>query len=692
MSQIYNAIVNNNGIDGNRSYFLKPFNITEFFEEYQRIKVPKYQRPYSWGKSNWNDLWNDICNIIELGDSTPWFFGSVYLVKNGDSKEAELLDGQQRITTLVILFNEFLYALNQHDFNVYTEISGEQVSNIKEQLRDVLCSIGKDENKMRVYVPRFASETEVEKLFIEYTSVNCSYNKYTPNEQAEKIKTIQEDFIRKYKRKGIVSLYRINEAINFFRTKINFVLKDKNQYQAKNFIEYILTLLNNFWLIHVPLNSMNTSIQIFESINNRGLGLSLSDKIKFRMIQKIDTSSLNVESKQEAEDSISDKWYTIFKHLDYLIDCNYLKSDADFFKLYTISKSGNSQLNKDDKIVEFIFQEIDDINDIHLFVDEVLYVLQVCEYIYRRDSNYYNQFSSHLIDSDIFDAMNELLIKGLRVSDNARFLLINNIISNKKTLDPITFASNIWTTVKVIFQEVLSDEKSNSVRTRYLKYSRDNTFNGLLVENEVLLKKTNHLSNVLFQKSNENRVAEFILYFSSFVKQTGSIFNNKDHNNSELEHFIPQKWSTYWQDISYNESDKSKAINEFEEKYISEIKSDRFRTALINSLEENLEILTEDSKTTNTIIDLIGNKLSILDSGNKKMGNRSFDNKINKLKNSKRTIIPPFDDYKLGLQYYKNNAPIDLFNVLVRSLNIVQSCLDSLAIEFDKLNSECNME
>ena len=63
MSQIYNAIVNNNGIDGNRSYFLKPFNITEFFEEYQ-----KNFKKILISQENWNIPYqrNHKTNKIEI--------------------------------------------------------------------------------------------------------------------------------------------------------------------------------------------------------------------------------------------------------------------------------------------------------------------------------------------------------------------------------------------------------------------------------------------------------------------------------------------------------------------------------------------------------------------------------------------------------------------------------------------------
>lgn len=76
----------------------------------QQFIVPLFQRPYSWDKKEWQDLWNDLLELFELdehGKSKNHFLGSIVTipvasVPHGIAKYV-LIDGQQRLTTLFIL-------------------------------------------------------------------------------------------------------------------------------------------------------------------------------------------------------------------------------------------------------------------------------------------------------------------------------------------------------------------------------------------------------------------------------------------------------------------------------------------------------------------------------------------------------------------------------------------------------------
>ena len=65
-----------------------------------RYNVPKYQRDYSWDKEQWSDLWYDVLQMIEEQDSH--YMGYLVLQTN-DDKNYQIIDGQQRLTTLCIL-------------------------------------------------------------------------------------------------------------------------------------------------------------------------------------------------------------------------------------------------------------------------------------------------------------------------------------------------------------------------------------------------------------------------------------------------------------------------------------------------------------------------------------------------------------------------------------------------------------
>ncbi len=67
------------------------------------LEVPPYQRPYAWTTEQVDDLLGDL-QAARTGDAdTPYFLGSIVMVRGGDSKRHELIDGQQRLTTLTML-------------------------------------------------------------------------------------------------------------------------------------------------------------------------------------------------------------------------------------------------------------------------------------------------------------------------------------------------------------------------------------------------------------------------------------------------------------------------------------------------------------------------------------------------------------------------------------------------------------
>ena len=71
----------------------------------KRFVIPVYQRNYNWGKKNWEQLYNDI---IKAADNTDrqYFLGSIVFVsgRDGDKEILNIIDGQQRLTTVSLLF------------------------------------------------------------------------------------------------------------------------------------------------------------------------------------------------------------------------------------------------------------------------------------------------------------------------------------------------------------------------------------------------------------------------------------------------------------------------------------------------------------------------------------------------------------------------------------------------------------
>jgi len=75
--------------EGKSANFLK--NNNSFY------RVPYFQRGYVWDKDNWNGIWNELS-----AENASTYLGAIVL-KNNETNEKTIIDGQQRLTTLTIL-------------------------------------------------------------------------------------------------------------------------------------------------------------------------------------------------------------------------------------------------------------------------------------------------------------------------------------------------------------------------------------------------------------------------------------------------------------------------------------------------------------------------------------------------------------------------------------------------------------
>ncbi|MFQ5597837.1 MAG: DUF262 domain-containing protein [Nitrospiria bacterium] len=67
----------------------------------RHLRVPAYQRSFSWTKSEVSDLWDDLQGIL-YGDQDNYFLGSMVFISKSDGS-LEVVDGQQRLATVSIL-------------------------------------------------------------------------------------------------------------------------------------------------------------------------------------------------------------------------------------------------------------------------------------------------------------------------------------------------------------------------------------------------------------------------------------------------------------------------------------------------------------------------------------------------------------------------------------------------------------
>lgn len=99
------------------------YPLAKIFSSDFDYNIPSFQRPYAWTEEETADLFDDLYDFyISKSDDEQYFLGSIVLVKQDDKPYSEVIDGQQRLTTLTILLAIITSKLsgdNRNDFKSY---------------------------------------------------------------------------------------------------------------------------------------------------------------------------------------------------------------------------------------------------------------------------------------------------------------------------------------------------------------------------------------------------------------------------------------------------------------------------------------------------------------------------------------------------------------------------------------------
>lgn len=227
-------------------------------------EIPKYQREYSWNKDNWEALFSDIEE-----NPAKYFIGSIIFVSKlnmPDEAIFEVIDGQQRLTTLSILYAS-IYQKLKSSFS-------EEIS-VNEDLQARLVTI-----KQRLVSPK------------DKTRVKLSLSTQNDNLWDWQSLLAEELKILEYKHTNAKNKgnRRIYKCFRFFSEKIAEFPLDR--------VWELLDKLDNIILVSIMVDTHSDAFVLFEVLNNRGVPLSAIDIIKNKMLSVLDKSG-NIDSSFE---------------------------------------------------------------------------------------------------------------------------------------------------------------------------------------------------------------------------------------------------------------------------------------------------------------------------------------------------------------------------------------------------------
>jgi uncharacterized protein with ParB-like and HNH nuclease domain len=242
-------------------------------------QIPRYQRPYSWGEEQLSKLWDDLREAQQIEPN--YFLGSVITAKPEEaSNYLDIVDGQQRLTTLLILLCVCRDLYPELNANVLEKDPFAIDSSM------IKTSIKLNDRFERLRLKTHSHhESDFQDLIIREGKACLNTRPYKKELRLE-----QEP---KYK--------FINTAA-FFKEK----LEELGSEETGLFVNY---LFNNVKIIRIDCQSVSFAIKLFQVLNDRGLDLSNSDLIKSFLIGKIHKKyEADVELKKQHEDQFMDDW------------------------------------------------------------------------------------------------------------------------------------------------------------------------------------------------------------------------------------------------------------------------------------------------------------------------------------------------------------------------------------------------
>lgn len=483
-------------------------NISKLFSEMQDKKyiIPDYQRPYKWDEEKCETLWIDITNFfLEKKETEEYFLGTIVTCKSVEQKNIiEIIDGQQRITSLFLLLRAFYKKLENM-------AEDDNIIGLKNQISPCIWDVDpiskkvKDNTKIHIK-SKVATESDNEVFH------NILYNGII-NEQN-------------------VDLYSSNYS--FFYKKCEDYAKDN----PLNWQALCVTILEKCIVLPIECENIDTALTIFSTLNDRGMPLSDSDIFKAQIYR--------TKTSEEEKKTFTSKW----KELSEIVEDAKISLD-DLFRYYShFIRAKKSDKSKEIGLRKFYaldnYSKLKDSNLIDDLIDlsEFWFVINTGE--------------SKIKDIDKINTETKKCLHYLQRYPNEYWKYITSVYFYKyrDSVDFInTFPIFLKKLAAFLFVKFIEKPTVNAIK--------DDIYQGCIdvFQNNQLKFKIKLDDNFKTSISNAKslKIAKAIILLQAYQ-------NSKQESlipyNFETEHIFPR----IWQDTNYNEWEKKDA-DEYLEKF-----------------------------------------------------------------------------------------------------------------------------
>ena len=236
-------------------------SLSDILSKREQIIIPPYQRPYSWGKEECYQLYQDFLDAYNL--KSDYFIGNIILaVSEKEKKTPRIIDGQQRIITIWLIFK--VLSTFYEDLRI---------------LKDTTRTYEWDGNQSKIKIKSDVIESkDYQDLEIVFNWEHSDFSNELRNCQIKNGLFLSPSNLSPIKANGLYFFYlfkkfKEQEGVNQLKSFIRFMLE----------CIYLLPIE----LTDTTINSAeNKALTIFETINNRGMDLQDADIFKARLYAK----------------------------------------------------------------------------------------------------------------------------------------------------------------------------------------------------------------------------------------------------------------------------------------------------------------------------------------------------------------------------------------------------------------------
>lgn len=457
-----------------------------------RFSVPLFQRSFSWEREQIEQMWEDINETISESRD-EYFLGSIVLNQKS-LNECEIIDGQQRLATFTIIFAVIRDAYNEMGDERHVEIQMEYIAKKERDTRRIYgkLNLNKDDKDFfKKYVQDYGSINKEEE-----------YKKEASLSNSNKLMFV---------------------AYKFFTNKISEELSKLSSQEQK--VDYLIKLeeciSNCFLVIAIYVGDESDAYLIFETLNDRGLELSVTDLLKNYLFSK---SGKDIKDVQKKWDEI----ITILSN----------KNVNTFLRHFWIS---TRSMIREKNLYSVLKKDIKEQGDVLNFVSNLKSEAEVYEALLNPERQYWKSTS-------IVKLLEELNL--LNVKQCLPFLLSCRVKFNdsdfKKILEPCINFTFRYSTICNLNPNAL--ERLYSSISIKIRNGTLNTIPEIKKEIKTLYPDNQTFDNAFVEKDiKEKKVARYILKRINDSMIEGGELVAADSDKVNLEHILPKNPDEEWE-------------------------------------------------------------------------------------------------------------------------------------------------